>query len=299
MGENCSLESSMEDLEVSSQASSCFTTDNGKRISPLRGNTSQEDLIQQTHTVRNGLSALRDDHYNVLARIRDDFENQRNSAKVSDDERDVLQDRIANVTSSLEKLEVGIEESTVMLALSDHFQRLEADRSTLRLEMGRIVDENDWLREELSDTQKRLIDAEAELAELREEKRQREFMDELKNVNENNLRPITPSKIPVGKYRVEQEKDINRAMSGGGTDSNRTSRSTSPAPSRIPMGNWRNKMSAYKKVMEKQESQANMDNQERNKRQYFKLNSLKSSHIPTTTHTNIMSRSSGSKIASR
>ena len=40
-------------------------------------------------------------------------------------------------------------------------------RSTLRLEMGRMVDENDWLRDELGDTQRRLIDAEAELAELR------------------------------------------------------------------------------------------------------------------------------------
>ena len=33
--------------------------------------------------------------------------------------------------------------------------------------MGRMVDENDWLRDELGDTQRRLIDAEAELAELR------------------------------------------------------------------------------------------------------------------------------------
>ena len=40
----------------------------------------------------------------------------------------VLQDRITNVTASLEKLEVGIEESAVILALSHHFNRLEADR---------------------------------------------------------------------------------------------------------------------------------------------------------------------------
>ena len=45
-------------------------------------------------------------------------------------------------------------------------------------------------------------------------------------------------------------------MAGGGSDSNRTSRSTSPAPSRLPVGNWRTKVVAYKKVMEKQESAA-------------------------------------------
>ena len=98
-------------------------------------------------------------------------------------------------------------------------------------------------------------------------------------MNEVNIRPVTPSKIPVGKYRVEIEKDINRAMlngtngNGGGSDSNRTSRSTSPTPvSRIPLGNWRNKATAYRKLMERQEKKEMSDSSERNKRQYFKLN---------------------------
>ena len=100
----------------------------------------------------------------------------------------------------------------------------------------------------------------------------------MKNTNEVNIRPVTPSKIPVGKYRVEIEKDINRAMlngtnGNGGTDSNRTSRSTSPTPvSRIPLGNWRNKSTAYRKLMERQEKKEMSDSSERNKRQYFKLN---------------------------
>ena len=91
-------------------------------------------------------------------------------------------------------------------------------------------------------------------------------MEELKSTNEVNIRPVTPSKIPVGKYRVEMEKDINRAMMGTGsssscgTDSNRTSRSTSPTPiSRIPQGNWRNKVKAYKNLMERQEKYGNLN----------------------------------------
>ena len=75
----------------------------------------------------------------------------------------VLEARVANVTASLEKLEIGIEESSVLLALSEHFTRMETDRAGLRLDMGRVVEENEWLREELSDTQKRLIEAEVEL----------------------------------------------------------------------------------------------------------------------------------------
>ena len=115
-------------------------------------------------------------------------------------------------------------------------------------------------------------------AEIREEKAQWTFMEELKNMNELNIRPVTPSKIPVGKYRVDFEKDINRALLGGtdengGTDSNRTSRSTSPTTvSRIPVGHWRNKTSAYKKLMERQEKKELSNSSDRNSRQYFKFN---------------------------
>ena len=202
------MESSLEDLgssitntsHDSEQSSHSFSTTNSstssssaavvsKRISPLRGNLSHDELISQTKTVRNGLSSLRDDHYNILAGIQDECNNQRNDNRNSVeaqndsnvDERsagfsdnllrihpqqevdDSLEERVANVTSSLEKLEVGIEESSVLLALSDHFTRMETDREGLRLEMGRVGEENEWLREELSDTQKRLIEAEVEL----------------------------------------------------------------------------------------------------------------------------------------
>ena len=58
---------------------------------------------------------------------------------------------------------------------------------------------------------------------------------------EADIRPVTPSKIPVGAFRVEEEKAINRALSAGpgqgSADSNRQAveRSSLPAaPSRIP-----------------------------------------------------------------
>ena len=50
----------------------------------------------------------------------------------------VLEDRIAAVTDSLEKLEVGVAESGVLIALAGHFERLEADRTLARLEMRRM-----------------------------------------------------------------------------------------------------------------------------------------------------------------
>ena len=104
-------------------------------------------------------------------------------------------------------------------------------------------------------------------------------------MNEVNIRPVTPSKIPVGKFRVEMEKDINRAMFNGGSDSNLTSRSNSPPPvSRIPLGNWRSKATAYQKLMERQEKKELSDSSERNKRQYFKLNGQNKNGMSSKSH---------------
>lgn len=256
------------------------------RVSPLRGNMTTEDIVNQTRVVSNGLGSLRDDHYTILSRMREEYENERNANNTSPmngkKSSQLLEDRIANVTQSLEQLEVGLAESNVLLNLNDHFERMEADRTTLRLEMGRVQDENEWLREELGDTQRKLHEALADLAEIREEKRQWEFMEEVKNASESNVRPITPSKIPVGSWRVDEEKDINRAMAGGDR-----SRAASPAPSRIPVGGWRNKLSVYKKVMEKQEATESLAAKKTaaaksNKRSYFKLNApARASKIPS------------------
>ena len=272
-----------------------------RRVSPLRGNLSHDEIVSQTRVVKNGLSALRDDHYGVLARIREECEDKRNAndrqappetpqdAKKKDgvcnrplrhngkspSVDSLLEERIDNVTRSLERLEVGIEESAVIIGLSGHFQRLEADRATLRLEMGRVQDENDWLREELGETQKMLQEAAAELEGLREEKRRWEFEEELKAAaSETNLRPITPSKIPVGGFRLQEEKAINRALNGAGGGGESKSRAVSPGPSRIPMGNWRSKLSVYKKVMDKREEEAedSSKKQSRLPRKYFNLN---------------------------
>jgi hypothetical protein len=88
-----------------------------------------------------------------------------------------------------------------MLALAGHFDKLEADRSLARLEMRRmqvsassflllklanavsnvfllLEDENEWLREELEDTERRLEDALARLAQMEEEKQHWLFMEE-------------------------------------------------------------------------------------------------------------------------
>merc|ERR1712029_100053 len=151
-------------------------------------------------------------------------------ANTSED-RDI-EDRISAVTESLQLLEVGVAESGIMLSLAAHFDMMESERSLTKMEMRRVKDENDWLREELEDTEKKLEDAMSRLAQLEEEKKHWDFMEETRrSEKEANLKPVTPSKIPVGSFRVEEEKAINRALNGQ-TDSNRAA--SPPPPSRIP-----------------------------------------------------------------
>merc|ERR1712228_905181 len=109
-----------------------------------------------------------------------------------------------------------------------------------KMEMRRVKDENDWLREELEDTERRLEKALSRLAVIEEEKQQWLFMEQVRRTEqEANLKPVTPSKIPVGSFRVEEEKAINRALNGQ-QDSNRQSNdkdrghSPPPPPSKIP-----------------------------------------------------------------
>ena len=84
-------------------------------------------------------------------------------------------------------------------------------------------------------------------------------MEEVKNINEDNIRPIGPSKIPIGRFRVESDNDpvlsmVNEVGESKGIDMNLNARSASPTPmSRIPLRDWRSKTTAYKKLMEKQE----------------------------------------------
>ncbi len=233
--------------------------DNRRKLCSL----SLEEIVGQTKLVQDGLSSLRQDHFDILAKIRKEEEEEKEQDKRNDNL--LLRERIHNVSRSLEQLEVGIEESSVILQLSDHFYRLEADRATLRLEMARVQDENDWLREELSATQAKLQHSQLDLAELQEEKRKWDFEEELRvTASESSARPVTPSKIPVGAWRVEEEKDITKAMN-------------SPPPSKIPVGGWRSKSSVYKDVMDKESVKKAAAVRTTSKtcaeRQYFKISS--------------------------
>lgn len=235
-------------------------------------------LLSLVRSNRAGLSRLRDDHTEILDNIRRQPGTQEPGAGD-------IEERVTAVTESLQLLEVGVAESGVMLSLAAHFDTMESERTLSKMEMRRVKNENDWLREELEDTEKRLEDALSRLAQLEEEKKHWDFMEETrKNEKEATLKPVTPSKIPVGSFRVEEEKAINRALNGSGqTDSNRAA--SPPPPSRIPK--FFKPSSNYMRVKEKMEKAANEKSEAQRK---LRGKSHKLSLTPATSHSLIPSR---------
>ena len=142
------------------------------------------DLLSLVKNNRAGLKTLRDDHLDILRDIRTEEENRRNSVESDKTGERDLEERISAVTESLQMLEVGVAESGVMLSLAAHFDMLESERSITRLEMRRVKDENDWLREELEDTEKRLEDALSRLAGLEEEKKHWQFLEQVQRLTD-------------------------------------------------------------------------------------------------------------------
>ena len=95
----------------------------------------QKNIITRTRECGAGLTSLRDDHLSILANIRNEEEDRRNTGQESDK---CIEERINAVTESLQLLEVGVAESGVMLSLAAYFDTLEADSSIAQLEMERV-----------------------------------------------------------------------------------------------------------------------------------------------------------------
>ena len=94
-------------------------------------------LVTTTRSVISSLEALRQEHNLLL------------SSPTDDDKRQHLQ-------HSLESIDLGIDESIVMLQLENHFDELDSETYKLMLQVQRLTQENSWLRDELSLTEEHL-----------------------------------------------------------------------------------------------------------------------------------------------
>uniref|UniRef100_A0A915JQZ6 Kinesin light chain n=1 Tax=Romanomermis culicivorax TaxID=13658 RepID=A0A915JQZ6_ROMCU len=138
--------------------------------------SSQEEILQNTKTVVQGLEALKSEHHS----IRNGLLQTLSVLKEKNEESSLIQEKAGIVDKSLEMIQLGIEEAQVMMALATHLQYVEAEKQKLKAQVRRLCQENAWLRDELATTQQKLLQSEQSVAQLEEEKKHLEFMNSIK-----------------------------------------------------------------------------------------------------------------------
>ncbi|XP_048394331.1 kinesin light chain 1 isoform X2 [Stegostoma tigrinum] len=136
---------------------------------------SQEEIIGKTKQVIQGLEALKNEHNSILHSLLETLK-----CLKKDDEMNLVEEKSNMIRKSLEMLELGLSEAQVMMALSSHLSAVESEKQKLRAQVRRLCQENQWLRDELANTQQKLQKSEQCVAQLEEEKKHLEFMNQLK-----------------------------------------------------------------------------------------------------------------------
>ncbi|KAL4237468.1 Kinesin light chain 1 [Mactra antiquata] len=154
-----------------------------KRIEEIGKMTSlsQEDIMSNTKTVIQGLDTLKNEHHQILNGLLTSVK----TIKKENGDTNLMEEKTNILKSSLERIELGLSEAQVMMALSQHHEHVEAEKQKLRAKVRRLCQENGWLRDELDATQQKLQVSEQRVAILEEEKKHLEFMNEMKKYDTN------------------------------------------------------------------------------------------------------------------
>ncbi|CAF1221573.1 unnamed protein product [Rotaria sp. Silwood1] len=155
---------------------------------------SQDDILQSTKSVIQGLDALKNEHGKMLENILN------STQKLSPMETNKLEEKVGLLRKSMDMIELGIGEAQVMMQLGNHLQNLEAEKHKLRTQVKRLCQENAWLRDELASTQKKLHECEQTNATYAVEIEHLKFLKDVKqydidNDNNNNIQSTSGTNI--------------------------------------------------------------------------------------------------------
>uniref|UniRef100_A0A8C5FFF2 Kinesin light chain n=1 Tax=Gadus morhua TaxID=8049 RepID=A0A8C5FFF2_GADMO len=159
----------------------------------------QEEIISRTRQVIQGLDALKQEHHSILDGVLGTLR------CLKQEEQGVLvEEKSLLIRKSLDMLELGLSEAQVMMALSGHLSSVESEKQKLRAQVRRLVQENQWLRDELANTQQKLQKSEQSVAQLEEEKKHLEFMNQLKKYDQD----LSPSEEKDADSSKESLDDL-------------------------------------------------------------------------------------------
>ncbi|XP_014009857.1 kinesin light chain 1 isoform X2 [Salmo salar] len=159
---------------------------------------SQEEIISNTKLVIQGLEALKNEHNSILHSLLETIK------CLKKDEANLVHEKSSLLRKSVEMIELGLGEAQVMMALSNHLNAVESEKQKLRAQVRRLCQENQWLRDELANTQQKLQKSEQSVAQLEEEKKHLEFMNQLKKYDED----VSPSEEKDGDPPKDSLDDL-------------------------------------------------------------------------------------------
>uniref|UniRef100_A0A8C9B050 Kinesin light chain n=1 Tax=Prolemur simus TaxID=1328070 RepID=A0A8C9B050_PROSS len=180
-------------------------------VLPREEKLSQDEIVLGTKAVIQGLETLRGEHRALLAPL---VAHEAGEAEPGSQERCVLLRR------SLEAIELGLGEAQVILALSSHLGAVESEKQKLRAQVRRLVQENQWLREELAGTQQKLQRSEQAVAQLEEEKQHLLFMSQIRKLDDDASPSEEKGDVPKDSLDdlFPNEDEQSPAPSPGGGD---------------------------------------------------------------------------------
>ncbi|KAH0631631.1 hypothetical protein JD844_006061 [Phrynosoma platyrhinos] len=184
-----------------------------------------EDIIVNTRQVMKGLEALRSENKSIHQRLQEALLKGR---QLMDEREEAVADAEVADIQALELLEE--KHDLMMIALSSHIGALEAEKQKLRAQVKRLCQENLWLRDELAVTQLRLQHSEEMVAQLEEEKKHLEFLNQLKQYD--------PKEDQAEKDSSEQRKDSLSSLFPSDDDEQRPGGQGSSAAQQAQQGGY-------------------------------------------------------------
>jgi len=146
-----------------------------------RERISQDEIMSNTKNVLRGLETLKSEHDGILVELSE----QQKISEGNEISNKETMDKVELIQKSLAKIELGLGEAQVMMAVCNHLSTVEAEKQKLKAQVRRLCQENAWLREELSATHQKLQLSEQNVVQLQEEKTHLEYMNSLKIYDED------------------------------------------------------------------------------------------------------------------
>uniref|UniRef100_A0A1I7T1E7 Kinesin light chain n=2 Tax=Caenorhabditis tropicalis TaxID=1561998 RepID=A0A1I7T1E7_9PELO len=198
-----------------------------------------DEVATSLKTCLQGLSSLYDEHSTLLKA------NEPNRNNVEESRASVSIEKFSQIGDSLDKLTEGLDSTKLLLVVSQVIESADTQYMKSQDNQRRLKQENAWLLDELSDTQKKLQESERAVGRLEEEVEHFKFLDSIKrsktedrsshaDINSQSIVVDTLQDLGFGPEEDDEEmSNNNNTQSTSSHNATTVSHSSYEVPSRL------------------------------------------------------------------